>query len=183
MNPRVVTRTIAIAVLAATFAQTPVRALTARQTGRTTVAATAMRVSVKLLVEKMDKDKVTTSIPFELVVRPGRETTLNHGRQVAAPMMTDKNGVTSYHYMSIGSNVMISDMNIADNVITFNLLMDISAVDPTPNPAVPISQSFRKYSLSGPVTVINGQASVITMSTDQTSAETVRLTVTATVLH
>jgi hypothetical protein len=185
MNTRTVSQVIAVALVAMTFAQAPVGAAMKMQGGRAGGPAeqSPMRVGVKLLVERIDKDKATTTIPFELVVRPGRETTLNHGRLVATPQNMDKNGVTYYGYQSIGSNVMISDMNVTEKVITFSLMIDISAVDPTPNPAVPVSQSFRKYTLQSSVTVQPGVPSTITISTDQTNAETVRLSVTATVLQ
>ena len=142
-----------------------------------------VRVHLKLVVEKLDKDKVTNTIPFELVVRPGKQTTLNHGKSVVVPQTTTtREGIvqTSYTQMSIGSNIAVMNLVASELTAAFDLMLDISSVDSTSNPGIPGSQNFKKMSISSAIAVRLGEPSVVSVSNDQLSGETVRLTVTAT---
>jgi len=199
MNLKKIVRVIGVAIAVTCLAHAPVSAALDQQGQQGQgqgqqgqgqqgqgYAAMAGRVALKIVVDKMEKERVTTSIPFDLMARPGRgQTTLNHGKSVAIPQTsTTREGATqtSYSYMSIGSNLSVGNMQIADNLITFELMLDISGIDPTANPALPASQNFRKVSFQSPVSVRPNEATQVSLSTDLLTGETVRVTVTATIV-
>ena len=143
-----------------------------------------VRVRLKILVAKVEGQKVTASIPFEMIVKAGAgQTTLNHGKQVPMPQSAGKDGVSYYGYQSIGSNLAVSDLSATALAITFQLMIDISALEPTSNPTPPANQNVRKYSMQSTISVKPTEPTMVTVSTDSITGETVRLTVTADIVR
>ena len=135
---------------------------------------------VKLVVERMEGEKPVSSVPFELLLKAGTSSaTLNHGKDVAIPQQQSKDGATTMTYRAVGSNIQVSRAAATDQLITFDVVVDISSVDSSQNAANPF---FRKFTLSAPVVVRPGETAVVAVSTDQQTGETVRLTVTANVV-
>ena len=192
MSMSSIVRSVAIACLVAVALPASISARQQGQQGQqqgqappNLVPDQSIRLVLKLVVEKLDKDKVISSLPFELTARPRGQATLNHGKSVAVPQTTtmrDGTTTTSYAYQSIGSNIAITNVATTDRLVTFELMLDISAIDPTTNPAVPSSHVFRKVSMQSTVAVRPGEPTVVTVSNDQISGETVRLVVTATLV-
>jgi hypothetical protein len=151
-------------------------------------------VRLKIVVERVEGDKVVNSTPFELIVKAnaGGQTSLNHGRSVPVAQTTflplAAGGVAtqpqvSYVYQSIGSNLNIVRTTATDQLISFDLMVDISSVDAAATPAGAVGPSFRKFSMQTSVTVRPGQSTVVATSTDRINGETARVTVLADIVR
>lgn len=144
-------------------------------------------VRLKIVVERSESDKPVISIPFEIVVRANTNdnTSLNHGRSVPIQQTTflpmAAGGVAtmpqvSTVYQSIGSNYNIRSVKLTDKILTFEMMIDLSFLDPstTSNAANP---TFRKFSMQFYATTRLGETSVVAVSTDRTTNETAKVSV------
>ena len=165
-----------------------------QQAGQRPPADPPVPVRLKLVVDRMDGDKVASSTPFDLIVKAnaGGVTSLNHGRSVPVQQTTfmpmAAGGVAtqpqvSYVYQSIGSNLSISGMTATDKLVSFQLMIDISSVDGTATAGASASPSFRKFSMQTQVAVEPGKTTVVATSTDRINGETAKVSVFAEIVR
>ena len=147
-------------------------------------------VHLKIIVERSEGDKPATTVPFEVVVRANTNavTSLNHGRSVPVAQTTflpmASGGVAtvpqvSTVYQSIGSNLNISNVRLADRIVTFDLMIDVSLVESPGSAASGSNPTFRKFSIQLAVTAKLGETNVVAVSADRTTNETAKLLVSA----
>ena len=150
----------------------------------------AVPVRLKIVVDRSEGDKPVTSIPFEVVVRANTNssTSLNHGRSVPVQqsymLPLAAGGVSmvpqvSIVYQSIGSNLSITSVRLADKTLTFDMMIDVSLVDSPGNASTAQNPTFRKFSMQLAVTAKLGETAVVAMSSDKTTNETAKVSVLA----
>ena len=97
-------------------------------------------------------------------------------------MDTTREEIRSYNYRSIGSNLNISGMTATDRLISFELTVDISAMDTSANAPASAGPSFRTFTMQTLVTVKPGENTIVATTTDRINGETARVSVQATIV-
>jgi hypothetical protein len=87
----------------------------------------------------------------------------------------------SYAYQSIGSNLNITNVKLSDRMVSFDLMVDVSLVEPTSGSA--LGPTFRRFTMQLAVAVRMGELTVVAVSSDRMSNETAKLSVLADVVR
>ena len=188
MNLNTAGRLILISVFVCGAAVAP-QVTTAQSAGQKPPAEPPVPVRLVLVVDRMDGVKVANSTPFELMVKAnvGGTTSVNHGRSVpvvsTVRMDTTREEIRSYNYRSIGSNLNISGMTATDKLISFELTVDISAIDASANAPASAGPSFRTFTMQTLVTVKPGENTIVATTTDRINGETARVSVLAVIVR
>ena len=153
-----------------------------------TAAAQAPATSVKLqvVISKYDGDKKLSSLPYTLILVPGRAGSLRSGSEVPVPTTSvsasaDKPATTSYTLQQIGTQIDATINATSDG--KYNLKLTITdrfmgTVDPQRVPNVP---SFKNVVIASEAILSNAETVQFTAAPTPASNEVFKVDVTLTV--
>jgi type II secretory pathway component HofQ len=154
--------------------------------GSTAAQAPATSVKLQVVILKYDGDKKLSSLPYTLILVPGRNGSLRSGSEVPVPTTStstsaDKPATTSYTLQQIGTQIDATVIANPDG--KYNLKLTITdrfmgTVDPQRVPNVP---SFKNVVIASEAIISNGETIQFTAAPTPSSTEVFKAEVTLTV--
>ena len=187
MKTLLLTGLILLTVLAELPAQSPSPA------GPPTAVEVAA-LKVRVVVSRYQGDKRVSATPFEMSVRSdGAKAQLRMGNEVPVPFVNPKPtdgsspGSLSFNYRPVGTNIDVTASPGANGRFRLDVLLEDSSVvldksEPAPMPALAGAPIFRSFRTTNTLLLRDGESAEFTAATDRISGDTIRVSVSLTVM-
>jgi hypothetical protein len=154
--------------------------------GTTATQAPTTSVKLQVVVSKYDGDKKLSSLPYTLILVPGRSGSIRSGSEVPVPTTSlqgtpDKPATTSYTLQQIGTQIDATVNTTSDG--KYNLKLTVTdrfagTVEPQRVPNVP---SFKNVVIASEAILANAETIQFTAAPTPTGNEIFKVDVTLTV--
>ena len=154
-------------------------------------------LKVRVVVSRYQGDKRVSATPFEMSVRSdGANAQLRMGNEVPVPFVkvgVDPKqadappGSVSYNYRPVGTNIDVTAAPGATGRFRLDIHLEDSSVvldksEPAPVPALAGAPIFRSFRTQNTLLLRDGESAEFTAATDRLTGDTIRVTVSLTVM-
>jgi type II secretory pathway component GspD/PulD (secretin) len=154
-------------------------------------------LKVRVVLSRYQGDKRVSTTPFEMSVRSdGAKGQLRMGNEVPVPFVrvsTDPKqtdvppGSLSYNYRPVGTNIDVTASPGANGRFRLDILLEDSSVvldktEPAPTPALAGAPIFRSFRTTNTLLLRDGESAEFTAATDRITGDTIRVSVSLTVM-
>jgi type II secretory pathway component GspD/PulD (secretin) len=142
---------------------------------------TTVPLRVQVVISRYDGDKKISSLPYILSVNAGGVATLRMGTKVPVATTNSPNGITSYTYQDVGTNIDCRTATTDDGRFRLEVTVDDSSVDE--KSSGPINQpSFRSFRGQNSMVLKDGQSAQFTTAVDKLTGVVTKIDVSLTVV-